>query len=68
MGSSSIGRVRARQVLRLLCATGFVINVFLMSYSQEGDVIELCQVSDIRAGGIPIVSIYLTELNRNRTQ
>lgn len=26
-------------------------------YLQEGDVIELCQVSDIRAGGIPIVSV-----------
>lgn len=32
---------------------------FSPSVFQEGDVIELCQVSDIRAGGIPIVSVLV---------
>jgi hypothetical protein len=27
--------------------------LFLVLHTQEGDVIELCQVSDIRAGGLP---------------
>lgn len=29
--------------------------IFICFYLQEGDVIELCQVSDIRAGGLPKV-------------
>lgn len=32
------------------------INSFFFFIFQEGDVIELCQVSDIRAGGVPKVS------------
>lgn len=31
-------------------------------YLQEGDVIELCQVSDIRAGGLPKDMKLLTQL------
>jgi hypothetical protein len=33
-------------------------------FQQDGDVLELCQVSDIRAGGIPKVSVYI-QLNLN---
>lgn len=35
---------------------------------QEGDVIELCQVSDIRAGGIPKVSELILLWNKVRIE
>lgn len=36
----------------------------LLIVFQEGDVIELCQVSDIRAGGLPKVSVIFCFISR----
>ncbi len=36
----------------------------MMLLVQEGDVIELCQVSDIRAGGLPKVRQNSADANR----
>jgi len=37
----------------------YTIIIFYLSSLQDGDVIELCQVSDIRAGGVPKVKQLL---------
>lgn len=62
MDSSCIGRARDGYVLQSpqlnipeysVCVS---FHFVCFPFQQDGDVIELCQVSDIRAGGTPKVS------------